>query len=134
MQMTAMEAADWRYFNARGHYNTVMEKACSILQNKIARAHIIYTREHTRIRIHINSLLLIIMFFADLCCSRESVVYNHVSYFGELWRSFTYCFRERASTCDNEILYIVATLFTTRISVVGAERPPYALDYPIIGY
>ena len=41
------------------------------------------------------------------CSASAMFVHNHVSSFGELWRSSTYSFRERASSCDNEILFIV---------------------------
>ena len=41
------------------------------------------------------------------CSASALFVHNHVSSFGELWRSSTYSFRERASSCDNEILSIV---------------------------
>ena len=40
------------------------------------------------------------------CSASAMFVHNHVSSFGELWRRPTYSFRERASSCDNETLYI----------------------------
>ena len=41
------------------------------------------------------------------CSASAMFVQNHVSSFGELWRSSTYSLRERTSSCDKDILSIV---------------------------
>ena len=54
-----------------------------------------------------NNVFRRLLFLPIRCSASDMFVHNHVSYFGEIWRSSTYSFRERASSCDNEILSIV---------------------------
>ena len=90
--------------------------------------------------IRIYYLLLIIMFFAAFCSSREGVVQGRC--LSTIMSVLLVNFGAVPPTLFEKgfqhviMRYFISsiTLFTIRLSVIGAGRPPYTLDYYIVGY